>query len=106
SRYTDLTARAESHLAAAEEGADDPRVAALCALTAAVLASRPALRPELDIDTDDTSPEAVAARAVAAAFEAAAEPVDDLEFDDCGFPTRVTALSLPPHVYMERPHRA
>ncbi|WP_026931240.1 hypothetical protein [Glycomyces tenuis] len=93
SRYTELTARAETHLKTAEAGADDPRVAALCALATAVLAGRPTIRVELDLDDTDTSPAGIAARAVASAFEAAAEPVDDLEVDDCGFPSHASALS-------------
>lgn len=89
SRYTELTARAEHHLAVAEAGADDPHVAALCAMATAVLAQRPALRlgDYLTITEGDESPTALAARAVAAAFEAAATELDQLDVDDCGFPT-------------------
>lgn len=101
SRYTELTARAEAHLATAEAAADDPHVAAQCALAAAILAGRPtALRtgatPDLDQYLTDTAastdPAVIAARAVAAAFVAAAEPLDDIDVDDCGFPTYAAAL--------------
>lgn len=96
SRYTDLIARAEAHLKTAEAGADDPHVAAQCALAAAILANRPlVLRSQfpLDLDqyladtADDTRPEVLAGRAVAAAVQAASELLDDLDVDDGGFPT-------------------
>lgn len=101
SRYTELTARAEAHLATAEAAADDPHVAAQCALAAAILAGRPiTLRdratPDLDqylTDTEtSTDPAIIAARAVAAAFQAAAERLDDIDVDDAGFPTHPAAL--------------
>lgn len=96
SRYTDLTARAEAHLATAESGADDPHVAAQCALAAAILAARPApLRSDLGLDleryladtADDTDPAVAAGRAVAAALAANMVELDSLDVDDCGFPS-------------------
>lgn len=93
SRHTDLVARAEQHLATAEAGADDPHVAAQCALAAAILAGRPRpLRSGFDLgqyltDTEHTTdPAVLAGRAVAAAVHAAAEPLDGLDVDDGGFP--------------------
>lgn len=94
SRHTELTARAETHLATAEAGANDPHVAAMCALAAALLATRPpfARRAPLDLtqylaDTEpDTSPAIAAGRAVAAAFQAAKTELDDIDVDDGGFP--------------------
>jgi len=97
SRHTELTARAERHLATAEAAADDPHVAAQCALAAAILATRPSwlrsTRITIDLeqylaDTEhDTSPVVVGARAVAAAMQSAAAALDDIDVDDGGFPT-------------------
>lgn len=96
SRYTDLTTRAEAHLAAAETAADDPHVAAQCALAAAILAARPtALRGQelLDVEqylsntANSADPAIVGSRAVAAALEAATAELDDIDVDDCGFPS-------------------
>lgn len=93
SRYTELVARAEQHLATAETAADDPHVAAQCALAAAILAGRPRpLRSRIDLeayltDTEgDTRPQVAAGRAVAAAVQAAGAELDEIEVDDCGFP--------------------
>jgi len=97
-RHTALTTRAETHLKTAEAAADDPHVAAQCALAAAILAARPAAIRGIDLGgylaatEDDTSPAAAGARAVAAAFQAAAEPLDDIDVDDCGFPAYAAAL--------------
>jgi hypothetical protein len=95
-RHTDLAARAEALLVTAETGADDPHVAALCAVAAALLATRPTTirhhPPTLDFeqyltDTEhDTTPATVAGRAVAAALQAAAVELDEVDVDDCGFP--------------------
>lgn len=95
SRYTELTARAEAHLETAETAAGDQHVAAQCALAAAILAGRPTALRSANFDVDqylidtanDTSPAAAGARAVITALAAAAEPLDDLDVDDCGFPT-------------------
>ena len=97
SRHAELAARAEAHLATAEAGADDPHVAALCAMTAALLATRPSslrsTRVTIDLkqylaDTKhDTSPAAAGARAVAAAMQSAQADLDEIDVDDCGFPT-------------------
>lgn len=96
-RHTELTARAEALLRTAETGADDPHVAALCAVAAALLATRPASlrRAPVPLDLDqyladtehDTSPATVAGRAVAAALHSAATELDGLDVDDGGFPT-------------------
>jgi hypothetical protein len=95
-RHDELAARAETYLATAEAGADDPHVAGLCAIAAALLAARPrsvrrfppALAFEQFLaDTEhDTTPDTVAARAVAAALHAAAVELDEIDVDDCGFP--------------------
>jgi len=97
SRHTELTARAEELLATAEAGADDPHVAALCAVATALLATRPKSlrRSPVPLDLDqyladtehDTTPATIAGRAVAAAMQSAATALDDLDVDDCGFPT-------------------
>jgi hypothetical protein len=95
-RHDDLAARAEAFLATAEAGADDPRVAGLCAIAAALLAARPKsvrrFPPALVFeqylsDTEHaTDPATVAARAVAASLHAAAVELDEIDVDDCGFP--------------------
>jgi glycerol-3-phosphate O-acyltransferase len=100
SRHTELATRAEAHLATAETGADDPQVAALCALAAALLATRPAClrRAPIRLDLDqyladiehDTSPATVAVRAVVTSMQAAAAELDGLNVDDGGFPTDLT----------------
>lgn len=95
-RHDELAARAESFLATAETGADDPRVAGLCAIAAALLATRPKsvrrFPPALIFeqylsDTEhDTTPATVAGRAVVASLHAAAVELDELDVDDGGFP--------------------
>jgi hypothetical protein len=103
SHHTDLAARAEAHLAAAEAAAEgDPHAAAQCALAAAILARRPrALRGGVELDLEqylaDTAesadPAVLAGRAVAAALQANAADLDDISVDDCGFPSPLPALA-------------
>lgn len=96
-RHAALAATAQDHLATAQAGADDPHVAALCAMAAALLATRPAalrqrtMPVNLDqylADTEhDTTPAGLAARAVATALLAGAADLDQLDVDDCGYPS-------------------